>query len=68
MCGAEVQRRDCHRNRHGEYICRKCQRGKTHRQWIQAGFSYLRRAAIYLFALAATLAVFWKILGWVAQP
>lgn len=24
-CGASVSRRDCHRNRYGEYICRGCQ-------------------------------------------
>ena len=24
-CGATVSRRDCHRNRYGEYICRGCQ-------------------------------------------
>ena len=35
-CGTEVARRDCHRNRYGEYICRRCQeagiRSTRHRQ------------------------------------
>ena len=68
VCGAEVQRRDCHRNRHGEYICRRCQRSKTYRRWLKIRSSQASRAAVYLIASAVTLAVFWTILGWVAQP
>lgn len=26
-CGIEVARKDCHRNRYGDYICRTCQAG-----------------------------------------
>jgi len=68
VCGAEVPRRECHRNRHGEYICHKCQRGRASRRWLEIGSSQLSRAAVYLIALVVTLTVFWKILGWVAQP
>ena len=25
ICGVAVDRTDCHKNRHGEYICRSCQ-------------------------------------------
>lgn len=43
-CGTTVDRKDCHKNRYSEYICRKCQsdgirfakRGRLHRllRWV----------------------------------
>jgi hypothetical protein len=38
-CGATVDRRDCHKNRYGEYICRKC---------ASAGIKFTRRRRLRL--------------------
>lgn len=34
-CGATVERKDCHRNRYGEYICRRCQAAGIRFTWHQ---------------------------------
>jgi hypothetical protein len=32
-CGTNVERKDCHRNRFGEYICRSCQAAGVKFSW-----------------------------------
>jgi hypothetical protein len=65
-CNAEVARRDCHRTRHGDYICRKCRDRRETKKWFKIGWDELRRYAIYTAVALVALAVFWKMLGWVA--
>lgn len=35
VCGAVVERKDCHKNRFGEYICHKCQLAGKTLKWHQ---------------------------------
>lgn len=63
VCGAAVARKDCHKNRYTEYICRKCQ---------AAGIKFTRRGqlrywmkwALPVFLLSLVIASLALLLMW----
>jgi hypothetical protein len=60
-CGATVARRDCHRNRYGEYVCRTCQeagiRFSPARSRVYRLTKLLRASRTWLVCLAVAVAV-----------
>ncbi len=52
-CGATVARYDCHKNRYGEYICRKCQRAGIKFTWRLRN---LKKWAVPAFLLSLSVA------------
>ena len=71
VCGTAVRRRDCHKNRYGEYICRPCQangvRFTPRRQLIHGGKKWLLRF-VGLLLLTGVLALFFWWLGQLFPP
>jgi hypothetical protein len=68
-CGATIERKDCHKNRYSEYICRKChatgikftpegQRRYVMRQAFPVIFLRLAIACMVFLAIAASLLIF----------
>jgi hypothetical protein len=57
-CGATVLRRDCHKNRYGEYVCRACQGGGA-RFSLLAGWRYwaVRAPVLILSSISITLLI-----------
>jgi hypothetical protein len=66
-CGAVVQRKDCHKNRYGEYICRECQAKGVlftpRRRLLRDGKKWLIRFLLMLVATGAVTLFFW----WIGQ-
>ena len=66
-CGEVVRRRDCHKNRYAEYICRQCQdkgiRFTPRRRLIRDGKKWLIRFLLMLVATVAVILFFW----WIGQ-
>ena len=64
-CGAQVQRKDCHKNRFNEYICRACQSRGVKFTWRPR----LRRVAGVLLSAgfaSALVAALLTLLAWLA--
>ena len=70
-CAATVERKDCHRNRYGEYICRKCrtagikftwQRRLRHRTKLMAR-KYLPVLPVAALALLVIWVLYEALLG-----
>jgi hypothetical protein len=64
-CAATVERKDCHRNRYGEYICRKCRTAGITFTWHRR-LRYLMKPVLrkYLPVLpiaGLTLLVIWVL-------
>jgi hypothetical protein len=61
-CGETVARHDCHKNRYGEYICRKCQRAGIKFTWRQR-LRQLRKwtPPAFLLYLAIVTLVMWLL-------
>lgn len=69
-CGAEVVRRDCHKNRYGEYICKSCQAaGKrcSRRYQILGLWRPALRGIAYLLGALVALAVLYKAFSIIAS-
>ena len=63
-CGETVLRTDCHRNRYGEFICRKCQaQGIKFTQRGRAN-QYVKSWLIRLLWLLAGILVFIVVYWW----
>ena len=62
-CGATVERKDCHKNRFGEYICRKCQAAQTNLTWRQR-MRYLTRGMLPKFLLVLPVVVLALLILW----
>jgi len=62
-CGEVVRRRDCHKNRYGEYICRQCQakgiRFTPWRVFLHNGKKWLISFLLLLVATAIVILLFW---------
>jgi len=60
-CGEAVRRRDCHKNRYGQYICRDCRAdGVRFTQWpwlLYNGKKWSRRF-FWMIAILVTVALF----------
>ena len=54
-CGATVERNLCHKNRYGEYICRKCQHDGVEFTWRQR-LRYSKKWLIPAFFLSLAIA------------
>ena len=53
-CGVTVARRDCHKNRYGEYLCRTCQ---------AAGMRFSRTAPLRRWLGQTPAIVLWSLAG-----
>ena len=62
-CGATVQRRECHKNRYSEYICRNCQSDGIRFTW-RARYRFYRDLALPILILTffVGLALMWTLL------
>jgi hypothetical protein len=69
-CGETVERRDCHKNRFGEYICRSCQAGGVKASWYRPLSKIVKmmfRQILLWLAGAAVIALFvWMFIGFLA--
>ncbi|MDO9198963.1 hypothetical protein [Rhodoferax sp.] len=63
VCGAVVERKDCHKNRFGEYICRKCQAAVTTLKWHQR-LRLLMKGMLPKFLLGLPIAVLALLALW----
>ena len=67
VCGTTVRRRDCHKNRYGEYICRPCQangmRFTPRRQLIHGGKKWVIRFVALVLMTGVFVVLFW----WLGQ-
>jgi hypothetical protein len=69
-CGVAVLRKDCHKNRYGEYICHPCLRSgrrmsrrRQLRRWMATGGRWL----LYLAGVLVVLAVAYQLFGLFAR-
>lgn len=53
-CGATVSRRDCHKNRYGEYLCRSCQ---------ASGMKFTRTKQLRHWAGHTPAILMWSLVG-----
>jgi hypothetical protein len=74
-CGAVVARRDCHKNRYGEYLCRACLKAGIRSTARGRARSLTRRAAgtglrwlVYAGLALLLVGGFWVILDHMANP
>ena len=61
FCGSKAPRLECHRNRYGEFICRRCSaEGKrwSRRRVVQRA---LIRCLLYLGGIALLFVILWKV-------
>ena len=65
VCGTSVERKDCHKNRLGEYVCWKCQAARTELPWHQR-LHYLTRGMLPGFLLLLPVAVMALLVIWVS--
>jgi recombinational DNA repair protein (RecF pathway) len=63
-CGATVDRKDCHRNRYGEYICRKCSAAGIKFTWHRR-LRHLAKAKLRKFLPMLPVAGLALLLIWV---
>jgi hypothetical protein len=70
-CDATVERKDCHKNRFAEYICRKCQAAGVKSSWHQrlrhSMKKMLRRILLGLTAAALTILLGWMFFNFLAR-
>lgn len=63
LCGSNVARKDCHKNRYAQYICRPCQAAGGKAAWRlrlkQQANTVLRRSGWRLAAAGAVLVLVW---------
>jgi hypothetical protein len=57
ICKAPVLRKDCHRNRYDEYICRSCQDAGIRFSWRKRLRYQLGKASLSLWVLFTVTAV-----------
>lgn len=58
-CGATIERKDCHRNRYSEYICRECHAaGKKFTREGQRRYLMARALPVIVLRFAITFVVF----------
>jgi len=74
FCDRIVARKDCHRNRYGEYVCLECQkkglRWSSRRRFVKVAKKLLRYALIGLIGVSVAAVYVWfiiKVIAFVAQ-
>lgn len=66
-CGASVERKDCHKNRFAEYICRKCQAAGIKVSWRQRLQALLRKVLLGVAGLRLSILLLWMFFGFLAR-
>ena len=70
-CGATVARRECHKNRFGEYVCRTCQAAGIKASWAQRlrqmSKKMFRQVLLWLAGAAVAALFVWMFFGFLAR-
>lgn len=70
-CGASVERKDCHKNRFAEYICRQCQAAGIKASWRQRlqGLTQtmLRKVWLGMAGLSLSVLLLWMFFSFLAS-